>query len=80
MYVHVHACTKSLESCQTFCDPMGYSWQASPSMGFSRQEYWNGLPRPPPEDLPDPGTEPSSLTSLALEGRFFITSTTWEIY
>ena len=28
------------------------------SMGFSRQEYWSGLPRPPPEDLPHPGTEP----------------------
>ena len=31
--------------------------------GFSRQEYWSGLPYPPPRDLPDPGTEPTSLTS-----------------
>ena len=48
------------------------------SMGFSRQEYWSGLPCPPPEDLPDPGIEPISLTSPALAGRFFITSTTWK--
>ena len=37
-------------------------------MGFSRQEYWSGLPRPPPGDLPDPGIEPGSLTSPALAG------------
>ena len=34
--------------------------QAPPSMGFSRQEYWSGLPFPSPGDLPDPGTEPKS--------------------
>ena len=39
-------------------------------MGFSRQEYWNGLPYPPPGDLPDPGFKPASS---ALAGRFFIT-------
>ena len=54
--------------------------QAPPSMGFSRQEYWNGLPCPPPGDLPDPGIEPMSLISPALAGRFFTTSTTWEAY
>ena len=37
------------------------------SLGFSRQEYWNRLPPPPPGDLPDPGTEPSSLASSALQ-------------
>ena len=36
------------------------AYQASPSVGFSRQEYWSGLPFPSPEDLPDPGTEPGS--------------------
>ena len=36
------------------------------SMGFSRQEHWSGLPRPPPEDLPDPGITLASLTSPAL--------------
>ena len=48
-------------------------WQAPLSMGFSRQEYWSGLPRPPPGDLPSPGNEPASLTSPALEGRFVTT-------
>ena len=52
--------------------------QAPPSMGFSRQEYWNGLPCPPPGDLPDPGIEHASLTSPALAGRLFTTSDTWE--
>ena len=47
-------------------------------MGFSRQEYWSGLPFPPPRDLPDPGIEPISLMSPALEGGFFIIGVTWE--
>ena len=41
------------------------------SMGFSRQEYWSGLPFPPAGDLPDPEIEPSSPVSLAVAGRFF---------
>ena len=52
--------------------------QASLSMGFSRQEYWSGLPCPPPGDLPDPGIELAFLMFPALAGRFFTTSTTWE--
>ena len=52
--------------------------QAPLSMAFSRQEYWSGLPCSPPGDLPDPGIEPTSLTSPALAGGFFITSATWE--
>ena len=47
--------------------------QASPSKGFSRQEYWSGLPCPPPGILPDPGIEPVCLMSPALAGRFFTT-------
>ena len=47
------------------------------SMGFSRQEYWSGLPSPPPGDLPNPGTEPVSLGCPAIAGGFFITSATW---
>ena len=47
--------------------------QAPLLMGFSRQEYWSGLPFPPPEDLPDPGIEPSSPVSPALAGGFFAT-------
>ena len=48
------------------------------SMGFSRQEYWNGLLCPSPEDLPNPGIELTSLMSPELAGRFFIPCATWE--
>ena len=47
-------------------------------MGFSRQEYWSGLPCPPPGDLSDPRIEPGTPQSPALPGGFFITGTTWE--
>ena len=47
--------------------------QASLSTGFFRQEYWSGLPCPPPGDLPDPGIKPASLLSPVLAGRFFTT-------
>ena len=43
-------------------------------MGFSRKEYWSGLPCAPPGHLSDPGIEPTSLMSLALAGRFFTIS------
>ena len=54
--------------------------QAPLSMGFSRQEYWSGLPCPSPEDVPNPGLELAGclLTSLALAGRSITTSATWE--
>ena len=50
--------------------------QAPLSTGFSRQEYWSGLPCPFPGDLPNPGMEPWSLLSPALAGGFFTTSAT----
>ena len=52
--------------------------QAPLSVGFFRQEYWSGLPCPPPGYLPNPGMKPVSLMSPALAGRFFTTSTTWK--
>ena len=52
--------------------------QAPLSIEFSRQEYQSGLPFPTPEDLPNPEIKPVSLTSPALTGKFFNTSTTWE--
>ena len=67
-------CAKSLQSCPTLCDPVDHSPSGSTVHGFSRQEYWSGLPLPPPGDLPDPGIEPKSLMSPALAGRFFTTS------
>ena len=53
--------------CPTLCDPMGQSvaHQAPLSMGFSRQEYYSGLPCLPPGDLPSPGIEPRSPTLWA---------------
>ena len=59
---HQTGCVKLLQLCLTLCDPMDCSpppW-APLSMGFSRQEYWNGLPFPSPEDLPPAGIEPGS--------------------
>ena len=47
-------------------------------MGLSRQEYQSGLPLPLPEDLPNPGIEPMSLTAPVLAGRFFTINTAWE--
>ena len=61
-----------------FAIPWTVAHQAPLSTGLSRQEYWRGLPLPTPGDLPNPGIEPTSLTSPALAGRFFTTSATWE--
>ena len=52
------------QSCSTLCDPTDRTHQAPLSMGFSRQDYWSGLPFPSPGDLPDPGIE---LRSPALQ-------------
>ena len=50
--------------CLTLAMPWTVARQAPLSMGFSRQEYWNGLPFPSPEDLPNPGIEPGSPPAL----------------
>ena len=57
--------------CVLSCFSSVWACQAPLSMGFSRQEYYSGLPCPPPGDLPDPGIEPESLMSPALVSRFF---------
>ena len=51
---------KSLSHVRLFVTPWTVAHQAPLSMGFSRQEYWSGLPFPSPGDLPDPGIEPGS--------------------
>ena len=51
---------KSLSRVGLFATPWTVAYQTPPSMGFSRQRYWSGLPFPSPEDLPDPGIEPRS--------------------
>ena len=56
---------------QLFSTPWTVACQAPLSMGFSRQEYWSGLPFHSPGDLPNPGTEPTSLVFPALAGRLF---------
>ena len=66
-------CAWSLSCVQLFVTPWTVAQQAYLSMGFSRQEYWSGLPCPSPRDLPDPGIEPMSP---AMAGEFFIPNTT----
>ena len=76
---NVCGCLLSGFSCvQLFVTPWTVVRQPPLSMGFSRQEYWSGLPCPPPRDLSDPGIEPKSLLSPALAQGFFTTSATWE--
>ena len=69
---------KSLQLCMTLCDPMDCAPPSSFVHGILQANYWSVLPCPPPGDLPNLGIKPSSLTSPALAGRFFTTSTTWE--
>ena len=56
---------KSLSRVQLSATPWAVAYQAPWSMGFSRQEYWSGLPFPSPGDLPNPGIEPGSPTLYA---------------
>ena len=71
---------KSLSHIRLFGTLWTVAHQALLFMGFSRQEYWNGLPFPLPGNLPNPQIEPVSLTSPALACRFFTTSTTREAH
>ena len=69
----VCVCAQSLCHVQLSVIPWTVAHQPPWSTGFSRQEYWNGLPFPTPGDLPHPGTEPTSLVSPALVGGFSTT-------
>ena len=60
MYESEKVKVKSLSHVRLFVTPWTVAPQAPLLMGFSRQEYWSGLPFPSPGDLPDPGTEPGS--------------------
>ena len=64
-------CAQLLSHVWLLVTPRTVARQALLSMGFPRQECWSGLPRPPPGDLPDPGTV--SPVSCALAGMFFTT-------
>jgi len=73
-YLRVCVCVRVHARCRVrlFATPWTIALQAPLSIGFSRQEYWSGLPFPAPGDLPDPGIEPTSLESAALAGRCFV--------
>ena len=62
---------KSLSRVRLFATPLTVAYEVPPSMGFSRREYWSGLPFPSPGDLPDPGIKPRSglITSWQIEGE-----------
>ena len=69
MYLKVKVKMKSLSHVRFFATPWTVAHQAPPSMEFSRQEYWSGLPFPSPGDLPNPGIE---LGSPPLKADFTI--------
>ena len=71
--VRVCVCLCMLGHVQFFVTLWTVTCEASLSMGFSRKEYWSGLPFPPPGDLPNRGIEPVSSAFLALTGVFFTT-------
>ena len=74
-YMFACVCAKSLQSCPTLCDLI----ECSPPGSSVYEILWAGrLPSPSPGDLPDTGMESVSLSSPALAGRFFTSSTTWE--
>ena len=60
---HYEVKVKLLSRVRLFGTPWTIAYQAPPSLGFSRQEYWSGLPFPPPGDLPDPGTKSNKQDS-----------------
>ena len=72
-------CAKPFQLCLTLCDSMDCSQAGSSVHGILQARNWSGLPCPTPGDPSNPGTEPTSLTSPALVGEFFTTSSTWEV-
>ena len=76
--VNVHECYIASVMSDSFATLWNVAHQVPLSMGFSRQKNWSGLPCPSPADLPNLGIEHMSLTSPAVSGGFFTTSTTWE--
>ena len=71
--VFSHSVRSHLSSVRPFATPWAVARQAPLSVGFPRQEYWSGLPFPPPGDIPEPGIEPESPAASALAGRFSTT-------
>ena len=65
MFIYITVKVLVPQSCPTLCDPMIVARQVPLSMGFPKQEYWSGLPSPPPEDLSNPG-KPENTCSKSL--------------
>ena len=72
-------CAKSFQSCATLRGPVDCSLPCSSVHGILQARMLEQIAFPPPGGLFNPGMEPASLTSPALTGRFFTTSTTWEV-
>ena len=72
-----YVCAQLFSSVHLFVTPWTVAWQAPLSMEVTRQDYWSGLPCPPPRDHPDPGIKP---VSPALTGMFFTIRITWEAH
>ena len=68
------ACASGFSHVWLFATLWTVAHQAPLSMGFSRQEYWSGLPCNPPGDHPKPSIKPAYLMSSVLAGRFFTTT------
>ena len=73
-------CLLSLFLCLSLCDPVDCSPLGSSAMGFSRKEYWSGLPCPPLGYLHNTRMEPTSLESPALVGGCLAISAAWEAH
>ena len=78
MHDEQHAPMCVLSRVCPFAAPGTAASQALLSIGFPRQELWSGWPRPPAEELPSLGVEPTSLASSELAGKYFTNNTTWE--
>ena len=72
-YLYPRVWAQCLSHVRLFVTPRTVAHQVPLFMGFSRQEYWSGLPFPPPGDLPEPGIEPTSPVSPVLGDRFLTT-------
>ena len=82
-FVIIYMCALVLSFVQLFATSWTIAHQAPLSLGFSRQEYWNLMPFPPPGNLPNRGIESTSLAFPALAGTFFFFfyhCTTWETH
>ena len=74
----MRACVCEVASVVSLSDPVDHSLPGSSVQGILQARIWSGLPCPPQRDLPDPGSDCTSLMSPTLAGRFFTTSATWE--